>query len=67
MKVSDGRYSRPSEKPSVHEPWLWLAAGESDFFGAADAFATPNVTATTTRAPSENIFRSILITSLPRT
>jgi hypothetical protein len=42
-----------------------LTAGELVLFGAADALATPNVTATTTRAPSENIFRSILITSLP--
>jgi hypothetical protein len=44
-----------------------VALGASDFFGAAEAFATPNVTATTARAPNENIFRSILITSLPRT
>jgi hypothetical protein len=42
-------------------------AGELGFFGAAEAFATPNETATTTRAPNVEIFRSILITSLPRT
>ena len=57
---------RPRNRPST-QPWLWLAAGEPGFLGAADALATPNVTATTTRAPNEKNFRSILITSLPRT
>jgi hypothetical protein len=46
---------------------LELAAGECPFFGEAEAFATPKVTATTTRAPNVKNFRSILITSFPRT
>jgi hypothetical protein len=52
---------RPSENPSWWDDEL--APGFAGLPGFAAALPTPNVTATTTRAPSESIFRSILITS----
>ena len=64
------RLERPLTKATVRET-VRVRVGKNlgythhsvGFLGFAAALPTPNVTATTTRAPTENIFRSILITS----